>query len=295
MRFAGPLLARVPPTALRRRGKAADAILLAVERATARWPRRYDCAETVYGFQMAGDTRDLIQRYVYIFGVWEPTISQWIIDHLRPDDVVLDIGANVGYVSLLAASRVGPSGTVFAFEPVPPIIDKLTANVVANNYRDRITIIPKIVSDSNGSAPIFLGAETNTGLSSTIGAANRTPIGVVEKVRAADAVDANLWSGIRLVKIDTEGDEFAALLGLVPILEVMSLGSAVLVEITPESLSERGVDATEPISMLTGLGFEGFEIPNPYEAATYLRPAPMELRPLPTLPTKPFDAVFVRR
>src|SRR5438067_1242776 len=52
---------------------------------------------------VACDTADMIQRYLYLFGVWEPAISALIREHLEPGQAVVDVGANVGYYSLLAA------------------------------------------------------------------------------------------------------------------------------------------------------------------------------------------------
>ena len=81
---------------------------------------------------MHGHTADLIQRYVYYFGVWEPTISQWFKGYVRPGDIVVDVGANIGWYTLLAAQRVGPEGQVVAIEASPTIAEHLRANLALN-------------------------------------------------------------------------------------------------------------------------------------------------------------------
>ena len=65
------------------------------------------------------DPRDLIQRMILHFGVWEPDVSRVIEQSLAPGDVFVDIGANIGYDTLLASSRVGPTGRVVSIEASP--------------------------------------------------------------------------------------------------------------------------------------------------------------------------------
>jgi hypothetical protein len=53
--------------------------------------------------------------YIYYFGVWEPNITRWIVRRLASGDMFIDVGANVGYYSLLASKLVGESGSVVRF------------------------------------------------------------------------------------------------------------------------------------------------------------------------------------
>ncbi|MGW8556570.1 hypothetical protein [Streptomyces tubercidicus] len=77
------------------------------------WLRRLPrqrVVRTRFGVATAVDTQDLIQRYVYMFGVWEPHMPHWLQRRLRPGDTYIDVGANIGYFSLLAAHLVGDRG-----------------------------------------------------------------------------------------------------------------------------------------------------------------------------------------
>src|SRR5678815_1717828 len=65
-------------------------------------------ARTYFGARMACDPHDLIQGMILYFGVWEPDVSRVIERTLSPGDVFVDVGANIGYDTLLASSRVGP-------------------------------------------------------------------------------------------------------------------------------------------------------------------------------------------
>ena len=196
------VVAALPPVAVRRLPPPVRArVQLLMNRALKRRPRAFTAVPTAHGFTVDGHTADLIQRYLYVFGVWEPAITAWVRDHLRPGDVVVDIGANIGYVSLLAASLVGPTGQVIAFEPVPSIADLLEANARRNGLQ--VDVRRQVVSDRPGSVEIFKSAGTNIGRSGTAGGVGTVSEGVVPAVPAAEAVDPQLWPRIRLVKIDT--------------------------------------------------------------------------------------------
>lgn len=257
-------------------------------------PREFARAPTPYGFVMGGSTADLLQRNVFLYGVWEPSISDWVVAHLTPGDVVVDIGANVGYFSLLAASCVGPSGAVIAFEPVPSIVAALEANLRLNDAR-QVRVQPVIASDTAGAAEIFRGEAGNLGMSTTEDAAGRTSEGIVRKVLAADAVEETIWSAVRLVKVDTEGDDLRALRGLAPLLRDMTSGSAAVVEVTPGDLALRGQTPQELVNLMRDCGFTRMlAIPNSYDSLDYAR----GLQPLPTeldrAPTEKTDVIFLK-
>ena len=89
---------------------------------------------------------DLIDSRIYFFGEWEPAISKYMREAIRPGAVVADIGANIGYYTLLMSRAVGPAGRVYAAEPSPEIRarleDSLARNAIAN-----VTVIPFGISD----------------------------------------------------------------------------------------------------------------------------------------------------
>lgn len=86
------------------------------------WHPHKFMARTVFRSRIAGDTRDILHQYIYYFGVWEPHLTNWIGQQLAPGDTFIDVGANVGYFSLLASRLVGKSGVVVAIEPSPTIL-----------------------------------------------------------------------------------------------------------------------------------------------------------------------------
>lgn len=66
---------------------------------------------------------------LWTWGLWEPNETRWFVRSLRPGDVVVDVGANIGYYTLLGARLVGESGRVYAFEPDPASFEILARNV----------------------------------------------------------------------------------------------------------------------------------------------------------------------
>jgi hypothetical protein len=99
-----------------------------------------------FGAELNCDIHDLIQRMIFYFGIWEPEVTSLICRRLRKGGTFLDIGANIGYDTLLAASCVGPGGRVIAVEASAPIFEKLKANVQRNAFRN-VAIHNVAVSD----------------------------------------------------------------------------------------------------------------------------------------------------
>jgi len=259
-----------------------------------RRPRRFDTAETSVGRVVGGSTADLIERYLYVFGTWEPAITAHLRAVLRPGDVFVDIGANVGYFTLLAAGAVGPSGHVVAFEAMPATATKLRANVAANDI-DHVTVLACAASDVDGEIEIFSGPATNLGRSSTSPVQDGTAAGRVPCVVAADAVPSALWPRVRAIKIDVEGDELRVLHGLRPLLSSLAPGASVVVEVAPDRLAERGSSAAALLDEMAAMGFAAAALANDYHPAAYAGaaagPAP---RPLTEVPTEIVDVVFTK-
>ena len=127
-------------------------------------------------------------------------------DIIQENTVLYDIGANVGYFSLLAAVLTGSQGQVYAFEPLPRNVDFLKQHI-ALNCLDNIEVIEAAVSDREGQAAFALGASTAMG---HIGETGEIEVDLV-------SLDALLDRGeIKppdTIKIDVEGAEFEVLQG----------------------------------------------------------------------------------
>ncbi len=88
---------------------------------------------TQWGGKLIVDTNDLLMSpSLLLDGFWEPDVTEWCRSVLRPGMTFVDIGANIGYFSVLAASLVGRNGRVIAFEAMPSTYDLLAKNVLVN-------------------------------------------------------------------------------------------------------------------------------------------------------------------
>jgi FkbM family methyltransferase len=85
----------------------------------------------------------------YVFGTFEPDVTAAIQCAVQPGQVAVDLGANIGYYTLLLAKLVGPHGKVFAFEPVPIIFKVLKENVLMNGYQS-VVLENKAVTNCSG-------------------------------------------------------------------------------------------------------------------------------------------------
>jgi FkbM family methyltransferase len=139
-------------------------------------------------------------------GTYDREESNLMKQHLRPGGVCFDIGAQAGYHTLYAASMVGPTGRVFAFEPAPRNIANIRKHVAMNRLSN-VTVVEAAVSDCNGIAHFDIAGSAVSGhLSSEGGLAVRT-ISLDEEIESDALPEADY------IKIDAEGAELKILQG----------------------------------------------------------------------------------
>jgi len=143
----------------------------------------------------------------------EMDVQDAILGRLRPGDVFVDVGANVGYYSVLGARAVGPNGCIVAIEAVPSTAGQLALNLRLNNVTNAL-IVNKAVQDSTGIKEVEMEVpQGNFGLASSV-IVNRCE--QVQRLRVEATTIDSICSGysrIRVMKLDVEGSEHAALLG----------------------------------------------------------------------------------
>lgn len=107
--------------------------------------------ESEYGTKfVTGSDSSWLNSVLRVRGVWEPGLSDFIVQHVGEGDVCIDAGANCGYFSVLLAQRVGPSGKVIAIEAAPDNVRRLRANVELNNATDIVDVVLAACSDHKG-------------------------------------------------------------------------------------------------------------------------------------------------
>jgi FkbM family methyltransferase len=155
---------------------------------------------------------------------YEPGATGALLRLLEPGGVFVDVGANAGYFTVLAALRVGARGRVFAFEPNPDVRTQLQHHVDINGIADRVTTSDVALSDRNeDEAQFFVSCwPENSGISSLTPSAEtmsrgglRTDMTIPVRVRTFDAWSESVTiSRIDLMKIDVEGAEAQVLSGM---------------------------------------------------------------------------------
>ena len=145
-------------------------------------------------------------------GAYEPETTAIIRALLRPGQTFVDVGAHVGYFTLLGARAVGPTGQVYAFEPAPTNLAVLAKNIQANGYDGRVTVVPKAVSNRSGTSRLFV-ADSDSMWHTILPHWGGTHIEVVTTTLDEFFEQAG-WPPIHFVKIDVEGAEKEALEGM---------------------------------------------------------------------------------
>ncbi|TNF32573.1 MAG: FkbM family methyltransferase, partial [Gammaproteobacteria bacterium] len=131
---------------------------------------------------------------------WERDESELLCRLLEPGDCVLDIGANIGYFTVLAASMVGPEGQVWAFEP-EPLNSQLLGHNLHINGLSNVQALAVALGKSTGTVPLFLSGD-NAG-DHSLGRLDQQASITVPMVRGDDVLPADLR--VQLIKMDVQG------------------------------------------------------------------------------------------
>jgi FkbM family methyltransferase len=233
---------------------------------------------TPRGWRITGHTRDWIQRNLYYFGLWEPNLSAWIDSRLSPGDVFVDVGANIGYFTLLAANRVGPSGRVVAVEAMPAIFQHLAAHVAANALANTRLINEAAVGPGEPpEALLYWGGAGNIGSSGMIQHATQTESVKVVARTLAQMLTPDECRRARLIKVDVEGGEGRTIRGLELERDCFDERLELIVEISAGPAA--GTDPADLLRYLQGLGFFPYELREDHYFQRYAYPARAVSRP----------------
>lgn len=239
------------------------------------WHAHKFLVSTTIGSQIGGDTRDIIQQYIYYFGVWEPHLTRWIVRRLAPGDVFIDVGANVGYYSLLASKLVGETGSVVAIEASPATFKALESNLGFNRVRN-VRAMNIAVYHSKTVMKVFRGSEYEVGHTTVLEREGlRRGFDVECEITAAPLSDILRREEIRnarLIKIDVEGAEWSVVEGMRPLLNSTRPDLEIVVEVNPACLSQQGKRPEDLLSVFLDAGFCAYLLENDYSALSYLPP-----------------------
>jgi FkbM family methyltransferase len=177
---------------------------------------------TVETGEAAGLKLELPQNRDYIFGSSELPVQEAFSRHIHPGGVVYDIGANMGFFSLIAARLVGPNGQVNAFEPVSENVRCIRENANLNRFAN-VQTYEVAVGNNAGAAELLL---TNWDGGSTLNTSSVKPSEPVAK-REVEVIAIDSFIGAKnlrsptFIKIDVEGLELEVLRGMSEILKTV--------------------------------------------------------------------------
>lgn len=160
---------------------------------------------------------DMQSEKDYWLGTYEIPLQRALKDFTRPGMVAYDLGANIGYLTLILARMVGDNGSVFAFEALPANLDRLRENLNANVFGNGVVVIPCAVTDQRGEVDFFVGPSGGTG--KIEGSAGRQELQYKESIRVGGiSLDSFIYGDgnppPQIMKVDIEGGEVLALAGM---------------------------------------------------------------------------------
>jgi FkbM family methyltransferase len=171
-------------------------------------------------------------------------------------DVAIDVGGNVGQYALLFAQK---AKKVYAFEPMPVMIERLEEHVALNHLQEKLKIIPKALSNVNGTLELSIPPADNSGVASTvIDKTGNTQTIVVESITLDNFLAAEKVARVGLIKMDIEGAELFALQGMKK--TIADNKPVLIMEMNEPAMHRAGYKPSDVVDFLKSYGYSPFEI-----------------------------------
>lgn len=217
---------------------------------------------TTYDYDILIETSldDWIQKQIYFFGRYEieKFETRFWKDFIKPGMVVFDVGANIGYYSLMAGKRVQVHGMVYSFEPVQETFMHLNRNIQMNSFSN-IRSFKLALSDTEGYSDIYTANRENTG---TAGFSNHIHFSgqkeTVETITGDLFIDKQKIEKLDMIKIDVEGTEMKVLKGLAH--SIKKHKPLILAEINRILLERNDANPEEIFSFFSAMNYRSNEI-----------------------------------
>jgi FkbM family methyltransferase len=204
---------------------------------------------------------DPVELDLIFKGTFEPETVEVFSSLLFPGMTVLDVGANIGLFTLVAAHRVGPGGRVHAFEPTPSLAKHLRGNLALNGL-ENVELNVVAVSDSVGQAVLHVTQSDNFGENTILHGVADAPgtAGLrVTTVTLDEYAARHSLGGVDVIKIDIEGAEPLALQGGRNLLSG-DHAPILIVEANPRALAMGGSSLDELLGLIRSFGYTFYNI-----------------------------------
>jgi FkbM family methyltransferase len=212
----------------------------------------------VQGIKMYVDTKDTgVAPFLLQWGVYEKEETNLFKKLVKKGMTVVDVGANIGYYTLLAARLTGDDGRVFAFEPDPQNFALLSKNVALNGC-ENVVAVQKAISNESERAKLFLD-KTNLGAHSLSEANVQIDNTITVDVTSLDDFFKNSNCKIDVIKMDVQGLEVKVLEGMVDTIDANE-NLVILTELWPLGLKNAGSSAEVFLEKLAEGGFTLYRV-----------------------------------
>ena len=201
-------------------------------------------------YQFHIDSTYPIESSIWLFGEYDPMMMRFLRHTLKPGMTFIDVGANCGAFTLAAARAMNEQGRIFAFEPGPPILARLRANLALNPAVERMT---EVIPYGLGSGPgkFYYQEEAHNRGNASLFHATGTPVEVITldswaKEKGIERVD--------VIKIDVEGMEYEVLSGAKELLSKTK--PVIYFETLPDFEARSGHSLADLYRLLIPLGYQ---------------------------------------
>jgi FkbM family methyltransferase len=201
------------------------------------------------GIKYDVDLSKLIDVELFLGG-WEKSTIAFINKNLKHEDIVIEVGANIGAHSLLIGKLVGEKGRLIAIEPTEYALRKLNRNISLNEDISNITVIDKIISDAQYKGKDIFNSDWSTKNS-------QSPCSIEFNSSTVDKVaEECLLQKVDMLKIDVDGYDFKVLKGAKKTIERFK--PIIFVELCEYTLNEKGDSISDIFSYLNSFGYQCF-------------------------------------
>jgi FkbM family methyltransferase len=214
----------------------------------------------LHGYRMRLGLSEWSERQTYFLGRYFDLGTQhFLMQALRAGDTLIDVGGNIGMITLLGARLVGERGKVVTFEPNPDAGDRIS-QALADNSIANVTLHRVGLSDQAGEFTLsVITAHTGMGTLAEVEEAHKALVTAkhrVEVVRGDEVIGSDPLPGAVTMKMDIEGFEVRALRGMMETLR--RYRPAIITEVSEHHLRRAGASSREMFELLRGEGYRAY-------------------------------------
>lgn len=239
-----------------------------------RFPLNIESSTKNLHLHVHDNPHETISKSIIETGLWESFETEVLLAHLNKGDTFIDIGANIGYYTVIAADRVGKDGRVIAYEPSKENHAILMRNIDSNSLQ-QVNAFNLGLSDHSCESSLFLNEENNGDHRIFNDDDKRSSV----TINLANATEhlSSIVNKIDFIKIDTQGAEYHIINGLKPLIKANQQSIKLIIEFWPYGLKHCGASGLKLWRLLNGFNFDIFNIDHTNRRLSPMTPAELRL------------------